>query len=40
MRRALGWVVFAALWPVVWVVGVFDDLAMMLDDDPWAVDDE
>ena len=40
MRTALGWAVYAALWPVVWVFGALDDLAMMLDDDPWAVDDD
>ena len=38
MRRALGWLVFAALWPVVRVFGALDDLAQKLDeDDPWDV---
>lgn len=40
MRRALGWVVYAALWPVVWVFGALDDLTLRMDDDWQGLGDD
>ncbi len=38
MRRTLGWGLWLALWPVVWVFSALDDLALRMDeDDPWDV---
>lgn len=35
MKRALGVAVLAAVWPLVWLVRVLDEVALAMADDPW-----